>query len=86
MKKTIHVTAIDTATLWLNEDNEFECLHDEGTHVETVEVDTMRNGEHDTYEVRIYVCDTCDAEVDGDPDADRADALADMQIMEALGK
>jgi hypothetical protein len=86
MQKLIDIKYVDAATYILNEDNEFECLHDEGTHVETVEVDTMRNGEHDTYEVRIYVCDTCDAEVDGDPDADRADALADMQIMEALGK
>lgn len=86
MQKLIDIKYVDAATYILNEDSEFECLHDEGTHVETVEVDTMRNGEHDTYEVRIYVCDTCDAEVDGDPDADRADALADMQIMEALGK
>lgn len=71
----------------LNEDGEFECAHDD-SRVETFEVDTMRNGEHDTYEQQGYVCadPDCEAELDGDPAADRADALADAQIMEALGK
>lgn len=71
----------------LNEDGEFECAHDD-SRVETFEVDTMRNGEHDTYEVRGYVCADydCEAELDGDPDEDRAEHLADMQIMEARGK
>lgn len=84
----IAIKETETATWQLNEDNEFECTHDAGSTVETVEVDTMRNGEHDTYEQRIYVCvdPDCEAELDGSPDEDRADALADMQIMEALGK
>lgn len=82
----IYVHAVETATHVLNEDWQFACEHGAGQHVETVEMPTMRNGEYDTYDVRIYVCDTCDAEVDGDPDADAYDAMVDSQIMEALGK
>lgn len=75
-------------------DNTGEGISDTHEHkdyeVETVEVDTMRNGEHDTYEVQIYVCggvEGCGVEIEGeDPAADRADYLADMQIMEARGK
>lgn len=77
---------IETATWILNEDWAFVCTHDCGSHVETVEVPTMRNGEYDTYEQRIYVCDDCDADVDGNPDLDRAEMLAEMQADEARGK
>lgn len=28
-------------------------------HEETVEVDTMRNGEHDTYPAKVLICDDC---------------------------
>lgn len=36
---------------------------------------------------RIYVCGGCGVMIeDEDPDTDRAEAIADMQIMEALGK
>ena len=59
--------------------------HDDVQSV-TVECDTMRNGEHDTYETEIYECQTCGIQVEGDPAEDRADAIADSQIMEALGK
>lgn len=51
-----------------------------------VEQDTMRNGEHDTYTTQIYECQTCGIQTDGDPAEDRADAIADLQIMQALGK
>lgn len=40
-------------------DTQFGCDH-EDYHFETVEVDTMRNGEHDTYETQLAVCSTCD--------------------------
>lgn len=43
------------------------------TEVETIEVDTMRNGEHDTYERRVYVCSLCGCDVEGDPDEDSND-------------
>lgn len=71
----------------LNEDGDFECAHDD-SRVETFEVDTMRNGEHDTYEVRGYVCADydCEAELDGDPDTDRAEYLAEKQIDYMRGK
>ena len=57
---TITVKQIKTPRLTLNEDGEFTCPH-ESYHWETVEVDTMRNGEHDTYESSVAVCDDCDA-------------------------
>jgi hypothetical protein len=84
----IAIKEIETASWILNEDNEFECSHDLGSRVETGEVDTMRNGEHDTYEVRYYVCADydCEAELDGNPDEDAHDAMVDAQIDEMRGK
>lgn len=81
----IIIKEIECATWVLNEDNEFECTHDAGSTVETGEVDTMRNGEHDTYEVRYYQCvdPDCEAELDGSPDEDAHDAMVDAQIDEA---
>lgn len=64
------------------------CEH-ESTHVESVTTDYMRNGEHDQYETEVYVCDACNCTIppdEADPAIDRTDALADMQIMQALGK
>ncbi len=49
----------------------------------------MRNGEHDTYTVRYYVCggvEGCGVELDGNPDEDAYDAMVDAQIDEARGK
>lgn len=60
----INVTYIPTGTRTM-EDGEFYCEH-ENTHYEIVEVDTMRDGEHDTYNSEIEICDDCDAEVDDD--------------------
>lgn len=81
----IIIKEIECATWVLNEDNVFECTHDAGSTVETGEVDTMRNGEHDTYEVRYYQCvdPDCEAELDGSPDEDAYDAMVDAQIDEA---
>ena len=48
--------------------------------IEDVEVDTMRNGEHDTYTTSIYVCggeEGCGVQLEGDPAADRADDESD---------
>lgn len=57
------------------------CAHQD-LEIETVEVDTMRNGEHDTYEREIYVCADCGIQVDGDPELDAAEARADMEADE----
>ena len=86
--KKIYITEIETCT-WDYSEGAGQCQHDGGYRVEAVEVDTMRNGEHDTYEVNVAICidPDCDEELeDVNPDEDRAEALADMQIMEALGK
>lgn len=42
------------------------CEH-ENVHNETTEVDTMRNGEHDTYEALIEVCDDCECGTGNEP-------------------
>jgi hypothetical protein len=58
----------------------FEDAHEhENLEVEDTEVDTMRNGEHDTYAAQIYVCADCGVTVEGDPAADRADDEMDRE-------
>ncbi len=51
----------------INEDGEFECPHD-NWQWEQVEVDTMRNGEHDTYTVPVAVCNDCGIDLDYEPE------------------
>lgn len=51
-------------------DEEGHCLHVNHT-IETAEVDTMRNGEHDTYEVPVAECPNpkCDGITDSEQEA-----------------
>ena len=67
MIRPILVREIPNCT-WELEGDTFYCTH-EDWHRETTEVDTMRNGEHDTYETPIAVCDDWDCEqtLDLDP-------------------
>lgn len=46
-------------------DFQYYCVH-ENVNIEKVEVDTMRNGEHDTYEQIIAVCanSQCEEEIE----------------------
>lgn len=62
------------------------CEHENGTEIEEVVEDHMGFSGHYQTEHEIYVCVDCGEQVDGDPAEDRAEAIADMQIMEALGK
>lgn len=41
---------------------------------------------HGQSEVEVYVCDDCECTVDGDPKADRQEAIEEQQLMEMLGK
>lgn len=62
------------------------CKH-ESTHVETTQVDYFPTPDIDaSYEVEFYQCDDCECEADGNPAEDRAEAIADQQLMELLGK
>ena len=81
----IFVDVIDTST-WVLEDTTFFCEHDGDTTVETYTHDTMGFNGHEQYETQGYECVGCGEPVDGDPVEDREEALADLQIMEALGK
>lgn len=63
-------------------DAEDGCEHPE-THVDTVEQDIFEPVfGHDTREVKVYVCDTCECTVDGDPVGDAAADRADMEYDE----
>lgn len=67
----IRIIEIPSATWQLAEgETTFECTHDEGFHKDTTEVDTMRNGEHDTYTVPIAICEDpdCDEDLDIPPE------------------
>lgn len=59
----IPVHEIEGAT-YLLEDGLWVCQHDSDIEVEDVEVDTMRNGEHDTYTVKAAFCSDCGEEVE----------------------
>lgn len=56
--------------VWTLDDGVFSPQHD-SWRVETVEVDTMSNGEHSTYNTRVAICNDidCESEVDVDPQA-----------------
>ena len=92
-----HAQSSHTATLYQNGHRYagiWECpvsgASDSHEHVdseiETVEVDDSHPDRSDGYSYEIYVCVDCGVQMDGDPAEDRAEAIADMQIMEARGK
>jgi hypothetical protein len=60
------------ASVYYLEDDTFVCEH-VNTEVETFEVDTMSNGEYDSYESRALVCQDCDEQLDWDFDCEEAD-------------
>lgn len=62
------------------------CEHPNGSEIETVEVDDSHPDRNDGYSYEIYVCVDCQETMDGSPAEDRAEAIAEQQIMEALGK
>lgn len=62
------------------------CEHENGSEVESVTEDHLGINGHYQTEHEIYVCVDCGTETDGCPAEDRAEAIADMQIMEALGQ
>lgn len=71
----ITVQEVPTAT-WRQDGDAFFCEHDGGVNEEEVEMDTMRDGEHDTYTTQVAICaDPSCAEVltnyvFGDPNED----------------
>lgn len=66
---------------WTLEGVSFFCAHDEIEVVEYVE-------DHMGIETRIegYACAECGEPLDGSPAEDRADAIAEQQLMELLNK
>lgn len=85
----LDVEPMPTAGIWEcpkgdSDEHDHYQAADEGRaeiEVEDIEVDTMRNGEHDTYPAQIYVCagaEGCGVTLEGDPAADAAEDRADM--------
>lgn len=65
--------------------------HDHSPHleIETVEVDDSHPDRSDGYSYQVYVCSIDGVQIpldEASPAEDRADAIADSQIMQALGK
>jgi hypothetical protein len=81
------------AGLWECEPSGLSDIHEHSDYeIEEIEVDDSHPDRSDGYTYQAYVCggpEGCGTLIDrdvADPAEDRADALADMQIMEALGK
>lgn len=82
--KKIHVTYEPTCT-WELEGDSFFCTHDETEVVDYVEDHLGFEGHYQT-EHTGYACIECGEPVEGSPEEDKADYLAQMDIMEILGK
>lgn len=70
---------------WVLEDDRFICQHDQEEIVEYVEDHMGMNGPYQT-EYLGYACAECGEGLEGDPEEDRQDAIAEAQLMELLGK
>lgn len=85
MVKHIKVKYIPSCT-WELDGETFFCLHDEDIDiVDYVENHLGISGHYQT-ESKGYACADCGEPLDGDPEADRADYEAEMQLMELLDK
>lgn len=62
------------------------CEHNGEKEIETATTDHLGFNGHYQTEHEFYICDICGMEIDGDPEEDRADSIADTQTMQALGK
>lgn len=80
----IKITHYPSCTWELDEDT-FFCGHDEVEVVEYVEDHMGFNGPYQT-ESEGYACAECGESLEGSPVEDRADATAEMQLMEILQK
>jgi len=70
---------------WEMDGDAFYCTHDE-VEVVTYTNDHMGFQGHYQTEEDGYACAGCEEPLEGSPAEDRADALAEMQLMDALGK
>ncbi len=59
----INVKEIVTSN-WILEDTSLYCQHDGDVTQEDIEIDYMRNGEHDTYKSSRTFCDDCGDELE----------------------
>lgn len=80
----IPIEYIQTST-WELDGGVFHCAHDDIEVVSYIEDYNGANGHYQT-EYRGYACYYCGESVDGNPDIDRQDMIAEMQLMELLDK
>lgn len=82
----LHIDVRDVPNCtWALDGDAFYCTHDE-TEIVDYTVDYMTFDGPDQYEVQGYACAECGESLDGSPAEDRAEALAESQLMEMLGK
>jgi len=79
--KNIKVEDITNCT-WKLEGDSFYCSHDE------TEIVTFYEDNFGIYEAKYqgYACAECGVTLDGDPEYDREDSIAESQLMNILGK
>lgn len=70
---------------WELEGNTFQCTHDQVEVVRFVDDNFGPNGHYETY-YNGYACLECGATVEGNPDEDEQEYIAEIKLMEALGK
>jgi hypothetical protein len=80
----INVRVVPNCTWSLNGDS-FFCTHDEVEVVGYVQ-DFMGIDGHYQTESEGYACVECGEPVDGSPELDHAESVAEMELMERLGK
>ena len=85
MVKHIKIEYIPSCT-WEFEGGMFFCLHDEDMEIVDYVEDHLGISGHYQTESKGYVCADCGEQLEGDPEADRADYEAECQLMELLDK
>lgn len=70
---------------WVMEDDIFVCTHDIEEIVEYVEDHLGINGPYQT-EYMGYACAECGEPLEGSPEQDREELMAEQRLMELLGK
>lgn len=70
---------------WVLDGCSFICSHDKTEIVELTDDNFGIDGHYQTDYLR-YACSECGEILEGDPDWDRQDLIAESQLMEILGK
>lgn len=76
---------VDNQVFILDEDFNWRCAH-ENVEIDSTEHISSNPDSNYYWTEEFYVCADCEEELEGDPAQDRAEYLADMELMEARCK